>query len=107
MKTKMPNKIRLINLIAFLVSFSLVFGSGTIYLASRTTELAPGVTITPNTPACDLVKYSPPIQSVYTIAIACTRKDLIRIWPLPIVTDWTEDLLRPSDAPVSLMILFW
>ncbi len=35
--------------------------------------------------------YSKELQPFVTAAVACLRRDMIRIWPLPVVDPWFED----------------
>ena len=44
--------------------------------------------------ACDLALY----QSRHVVALACSGRDLIRVWPLPVISPWFEDPLDPTTG---------
>ncbi|MBN2267140.1 MAG: hypothetical protein JW725_02245, partial [Candidatus Babeliaceae bacterium] len=44
---------------------------------------------------CEIIYIDTSLQPVNTLALACPRKDLIRIWPLPVRNPWFEDSIIP------------
>jgi hypothetical protein len=50
--------------------------------------------------ACDLTIY----QDRQFAVIACPGHDLIRIWPLPIISPWFEDPLHPDTGQQALLL---
>jgi hypothetical protein len=40
---------------------------------------------------CVVDVFSKSLQPFFTVALACSGKDMIRIWPLPVVDPWFED----------------
>jgi hypothetical protein len=40
---------------------------------------------------CEVDVFSKALQPFVTVVVACPRRDMIRIWPLPVVDPWFED----------------
>ena len=40
---------------------------------------------------CELFFFWGESQPTFTIALGCPGKDLVRLWPLPIISPWFED----------------
>jgi hypothetical protein len=40
---------------------------------------------------CRVIRFPPELQWVWTFVITCPGRDMIRIWPLPVVNPWFED----------------
>ena len=73
--------------ITFVITFSLAFS----YLWLRTEERIPGTVTTKLPVRCEIVQFGLNLQPVFTIALACPRMDMIRLWPLPVQQPWFED----------------
>ena len=40
---------------------------------------------------CELFFYGGTSQPEFTVAVGCPGRDLIRLWPLPVINPWFED----------------
>jgi hypothetical protein len=75
-----------------------------LFLASRTYELIPGVTAMRLIKGCELdFFHDTRLQPVFTVALACPRVDYIRLWPLPIKQPWSEETPTPPARPLKLL----
>jgi hypothetical protein len=72
---------------SFLATLSLAFG----VLSLRSYQVVERVTGVKLVGGCELYFFSPPAKPEKTLALACPRVDLIRLWPLPVTTTWFED----------------
>jgi hypothetical protein len=72
-------------LISFLVTILCV-----LLLASRTERVIPGVIAVTLFGDCQVEFYDTTIQPVFTLALACPRVDVIRLWPFPVKQPWNE-----------------
>jgi len=78
-------------LLFFLLSFLVSLTSGYDFLASRTHENVPGATAFELVGRCKLIHFDTRLQPVNTLVLACPKKDMIRLWPLPVQQPWFED----------------
>jgi hypothetical protein len=83
--------------VSFFITLTLAFG----LLSVRSYQVVEGVLGLKLVRRCELFFFSPPAQPISAIAFACPRMDLVRLWPLPIITPWSEDWwedFRPNDV---------
>ena len=64
---------------------------GQLLLNIRVDYSIEGTRILPLAMRCELWILEKPFYSEKTIALACPRTDLIRLYPLPVVQPWDED----------------
>ena len=64
---------------------------GQLLLNIRVDYSIEGARILPLAMRCELWILEKPFYSEKTIALACPRIDLIRLWPLPMIQPWDED----------------
>ncbi len=50
---------------------------------------------------CELIYFDTSLQPVQTLALACSQKDMTRLWPLPVQSPWFEDRLSPAEDNFS------
>ena len=67
-------------------------------LALNTSEFIPGVFITRLPIGCELTYYDKTRQPVFTIAASCPHKDMVRLWPWPVISPWFEDPPKPGPS---------
>lgn len=66
--------------------------AGYFVLAIRASEIVPGANkITLQGVSCEIWVMDTTIQPTFTVALACPHTDLIRIWPLPVKFEWSDD----------------
>lgn len=80
----------IIFVVSFVITFVVAFG----FLWLRTEETIPGAVFTKLPGRCEIIQFGLGLQPVYTIALACGRMDMIRLWPLPFQQPWFEDEWR-------------
>ena len=73
--------------VTLFITVNLAYG----FLVSRTRETIPGAVSTELPGRCEIIQFDRSLQPVYTIALACPRMDMIRLWPLPVQQPWFED----------------
>ena len=49
---------------------------------------------------CSMLFFSEDVQVVFTVAVGCLGKDLVRVWPLPMQSHWFEDCWEPVDGEI-------
>jgi hypothetical protein len=81
------------SLFRFLVALGINLILGLAILSSMTSDIMPGATSTTLIGRCELIRLDTRLQPQYTIVLACPRKDMIRLWPLPVQSPWFEDAL--------------
>ena len=69
--------------------FFITLGVG--LLASRIHEIVPGAMAIKLAGRCELIHFDNTLQSVNTLVLGCSKKDLIKLWPLPMEQPWFED----------------
>jgi len=74
--------------VTFFITISLAYG----FLRLRTEEIIPGAVSTELPGRCEIIQFGRGLQPEYTIALACPRTDLIRLWPLPVQLPWIENI---------------
>lgn len=79
----------------FLISFTLTLTLAFGFLWLRTKETIPGAVSTELPGRCEIIQFGIGLQPVYTVALACPRMDMIRLWPLPVQQPWFEDRMEP------------
>jgi hypothetical protein len=79
--------------ITFCIALAIGLIVGLLILTSSTNEIMPGATSTALTGRCELIRMDTRLQPQYMIVLACPRKDMIRLWPLPVQNPWFEDAL--------------
>jgi hypothetical protein len=90
LKSTFNRGVRNWKLLQFLFIFALaVFIAGLIHY--RSYEIIDGAVGVELVAGCDIWIISPPLQPVKTAALACPDVDLIRLWPLPVKSPWSED----------------
>ena len=77
----------LISSVTFLITLVLAYG----FLGHRSVETIPGAISTKLPGACEIIQFGRGLQPIYTLALACPRMDMIRLWPLPVQQPWFED----------------
>jgi hypothetical protein len=83
----------LLFLMVFTMTFVITFG----LLSLRPYSIVDGVTGFGLAGGCKLYHFNQPAQPMNTWVLACPRKDMIRLWPLPVQQPWFEDWWR--DKP--------
>ena len=69
--------------IAFTISLVLSYA----LLATRTSEIMPGATVTKLVGRCQITRFDTRLQPMNTLVLVCPIKDMMRLWPLP-MQDW-------------------
>jgi hypothetical protein len=73
--------------VTFFLTLSLTYG----FLWLRSVESIPGSVSTVLPGRCEIIRFGRGLQTIYKIALACPRMDMIRIWALPVQQPWFED----------------
>lgn len=47
---------------------------------------------------CKLIRFDRSLQLVYNRALACPRKDMLRLWLFPMLQPWFVDEWEPVDG---------
>jgi hypothetical protein len=77
--------------IVFILVFTITSAATYGLLSSRTSSVIDGVTGFRLVGGCKLYYFTQPAQPMITWVLACPRKDMIRLWPLPVQQPWFED----------------
>jgi len=78
--------------VVFLISFMVTFVTVYLILGLHVSELIPGADkFTLQGVSCEIWVMDTTIQTTFTVALACPHTDLIRIWPLPVQFEWSDD----------------
>lgn len=78
--------------IILIVAVAVLVGVQTYrFLEPRTYSLLEGHKAIRVTNECNVDFLDKRLQPVYTVAVACKGRDMIRVWPLPMVDPWFED----------------
>ncbi len=74
----------------FSVTFLITLGLAYRFLNLKTVETTRDAVSAKLPGRCEIILFSRSLQPVYTIALACPRMDMIRLWPLPVRQPWFE-----------------
>jgi hypothetical protein len=77
--------------IVFILVFIISLAATYDLLASRTSSDIDGVTGFRLAGGCKVYYFTQPAQPMNVWVLACTRTDMIRLWPLPVQQPWFED----------------
>jgi len=76
----------------FSISFATTFVAIYLILGLQVSEIIPGASkVTLQGISCEIWVMDTTIQPTFTVALACPHTDLIRIWPLPVKFEWSDD----------------
>ena len=79
--------------ISFLITVLL-----TLLLASRVDRILPGATSVELIAGCEIDFLETTLLPVFTVALACPGKDMIRFWHFPVTQPWFEDPIVPIGS---------
>ncbi len=77
--------------IAIFIAFTISLILGYALLSARSSDIVPGATSFELGGRCKLILFDTRLQPMNTLVLACPRKDMIRLWPLPVRQPWFED----------------
>ena len=65
-------------------------------------EPAPGAKVLRLPGRCELIYFDTTLQPISTLALACPRQGMVRLWPWSVVQPWFEEPGRvPGDAVIG------
>ena len=79
-------------MILFLIAFLITFFLSEIVLMQRTYSVVTGAKSLRLINNCEMIIFDKRLQPVYTVVLDCPGKDSIRLWPLPVVDPWFEEV---------------
>jgi hypothetical protein len=53
---------------------------------------------------CELFFFGEDAQPVFTIALGCPGRDLIRLWPWPVMDPWFEDWWDSNQGLIAFLV---
>jgi len=77
--------------IMFLLVFTITLAASYSLLSSRTSSDIDGVNGFRLVGGCKLYHFTQPAQPMNAWVLAFPRRDIIRLWPLPVQQPWFED----------------
>ena len=75
-----------------LVTFTITFVICYLIIGLQVSKMMPGaIRVALQSVSCEIWVMDTTIQTTFTVALACPHTDLIRIWPLPVKFEWSDD----------------
>jgi hypothetical protein len=88
--------------LVFILVFTITFVAAYGLFSLRPYSVVEGVTGFRLVGECSLYNFTQTTQPMQIWVLACPRKDMIRLWPLPIQQPWYEDWWENQNFGIDL-----